>query len=156
MTDRPVLIDLDDEQPSPADAPPVADIVPQGQAMQTVATLAARPRSRLWAWLWRSLGAVLTFLIGVALWTFVEGMIARSPLLGWAAILLIGVFLILCLAVLIGELSALNRLARVDQAATRSGRGSGRGRPDSCPRLRREAGRVLQGPRGHRLGPRAA
>lgn len=116
MTNGPLLIDLEDgNTPSPADAPPVADISPQGQAMQTVATLAARPRSRLWAWLWRSLGAVLTFLIGVALWTFVEDMIARSPLLGWAAILLIGVFLILCLALLIRELAALNRLARVDR-----------------------------------------
>lgn len=114
-SDRPVLIDLDDDQPSPADAPPVADIVPQGQAMQTVATLAARPRSRLWAWLWRSAAAVLTFLIGVALWTFVEEMVARSPLLGWAAILIIGTFVLLCLAVLIRELAALSRLARVDR-----------------------------------------
>ena len=70
MTDGPLLIDLEDEQPSPADAPPVADIVPKGQAMLAVASIAARPRSRLWAWLWRSLAAVLTFLIGVALWTF--------------------------------------------------------------------------------------
>jgi putative membrane protein len=114
MTDRPLLIDLDGENPSPADAPPVADIAPRGQAMQTVAVLAARPRSWLWAWLWRSAGAVLTFLIGVALWTFVENLIARSPLLGWAAILLIGSFTLLCFAVLIRELAALSRLARVD------------------------------------------
>lgn len=115
MTDGPLLIDLEDrDTPSPADAPPVADIAPQGQAMQAVASIAARPRSRLWAWLWRSLAAVLAFLIGVTLWTFVENMVARSPLLGWAAILLIGVFLVLCLAVLIRELAALARLARVD------------------------------------------
>lgn len=120
MSDRdaPVVIDLegDTERPSPADAPPVADIdaAPTGQAMQTMAVLAARRGSSLVAWFWRLAGAVVLFLVSVALWEFVTGLMARSPLLGGFAAALIGLFAVVLLANLLRELAALSRLRRVE------------------------------------------
>ena len=119
MSDRPVLIDLDGTQtgPSPADAPPVAEPVeaPSGQAMQTLATLAARPRSRLAAWFWQSLLALVIFVAGIAAWDFVNGLLARSPVLASIALFLLGAFLIVCLVIIVREVAALSRLRRVDR-----------------------------------------
>lgn len=114
--DGPVLIELDDTGPSPADAPPIADagVAPTGQAMQTVATLAARRPSRLAAWFWRLLGAVVIFFASVAAWDFVTGLVARNTYLGWAAIGLLGLFLLVCLAIVVREWAALARLARIE------------------------------------------
>ena len=86
--DRPVLIELDDASlPSPADAPPVAEPggAPTGQAMQTVATLAARRPSRLGRWFWQLLASVVLFFASVAAWDFAVGLFARNVWLGWAA-----------------------------------------------------------------------
>ncbi|WP_413718559.1 YcjF family protein [Silicimonas sp. MF1-12-2] len=112
----PVLIELDDTGPSPADAPPVADAgqPPTGQAMQTMATLAARRPSRLAAWFWRLLGAVVVFFASVAAWDFVTALVARNSYLGWAAIGLLGLFLLVCLAIVLREWAALARLARIE------------------------------------------
>ena len=119
MSDRPVLIDLDGRKPevSPADAPPVAELseAPSGQAMQTLATLAAQPRSRLAAWFWRSLLALVLFLAGVAAWDFLSGLVSRSPVLAAMAIVLFGGFLLVCLAIILREVGALARLRRMDQ-----------------------------------------
>lgn len=119
MSDRPVLINLDDTTagPSPADAPPVAEIeaAPSGQAMQTLATLATHQGSRLAVWFWRSALAVVLFVAGVAVWDFVTGLVARSPALAAAAIAIIGLFLAVCLVIIIKELGALSRLKRMDR-----------------------------------------
>jgi putative membrane protein len=119
MPDRPVLIDLDEAQsaPSPADAPPVTDTAdqPDGRAMQTMAALAARPKSRLVSWFWRLLLALILFVAGVAAWDFMDALIARSPVLAAAAMALLTVFLVVCLAIVIRELAALARLRRVDR-----------------------------------------
>ncbi len=119
MSDRPVLIDLDDAKPapSPADAPPVAEIdtAPTGQAMQTLATLAARPGSPLARWFWRLALAVVLFVAGVAAWDFVTGLVARSPVLAAAALAIFGLFLAVCLAIIVKELGALARLRRMDR-----------------------------------------
>ena len=118
MADRdgPVLIELGDTGPSPADAPPVAepDAPPSGQAMQTMAALAARRPSRLAAWFWRLLGAVVVFFASVAAWDFVTGLVQRNTYLGWAAMGLLGLFLLVCLAIVVREWAALARLARIE------------------------------------------
>ncbi len=122
MADRPVLIDIEDSSPamSPADAPLVEDpgAAPSGQAMQTLATLATRPRSQLAAWFWRLAFALVVFLAGVAAWDYLTSMLARSPVLAAAAFALFGLFAIVCLAILIKELAALTRLQRVDRLRT--------------------------------------
>lgn len=119
MSDRPVLIDLDDTKPapSPAEAPPVAEIgtAPSGEAMQTLATLAARPGSPLARWFWRLALAVVLFVAGVAAWDFVTGLVARSPVLAAAALAIFGLFLAVCLAIVVKELGALARLMRMDR-----------------------------------------
>ena len=121
MSDRdgPVLIELDDgaEAPSPADAPPVAesDALPSGQAMQTMAALAARRPSVLGRWFWRLLGSVILFFASLAAWEAVAGLLDRTPILGMAALVLLALFAGVCLAILVREWAALARLARVER-----------------------------------------
>lgn len=113
----PVLFDLEDdaEAPSPAEAPPVLDNLPQGQAMQTMAVLAGRKPSVLVRWFWRLLGVILTFALSLWAWDFVTGLIARNPVLGYLALGLTGLFLSVCLAIVIREWAALARLGRLDK-----------------------------------------
>lgn len=112
----PVLIELDQEAPSPADAAPVADIdtAPRGQAMQTMAVLAARQPSRLARWFWRLLAALATFALSLWAWDFVTELIARNAVLGYAALALVALFLATCAAILVRELAALSRLSKLD------------------------------------------
>ncbi len=113
----PVLIELD-EAPAvtPAEAPPVADLTPppQGAAMQRVARIAARPQSRLARWFWGLLVTLVGFVASVAAWDFVTGLLARNPVLGWAAAGLIGLLLLVLLLIGMRELAAFARLRRVD------------------------------------------
>ncbi|SDY72663.1 YcjF family protein [Citreimonas salinaria] len=114
----PVLIDLDSEAPSPATAPPVPDPdgtdTPKGTAMTTAAALAARRPSRLARWFWRLAGALVATIVSIAAWEFATGLIARTPLLGWAVTALIGAFAFVCLALAIKEIAAIARLGKVD------------------------------------------
>ncbi|MEM9427327.1 MAG: TIGR01620 family protein, partial [Pseudomonadota bacterium] len=125
MSDRPVLIDLNADKagPSPADAPPVAEVerAPDGQAMQTLAALSTRRTSRLAAWFWRLLLALVVFLAGVAAWDFLNGLLARSPVLAAAAMALFGLFLFVCFAIILREVVALVRLRRVDRFHAEAG-----------------------------------
>ncbi len=114
---RPVLIEMDEGGVNPADAPPVGEIeaAPTGQAMQTMASLAARPRSALAAWFWRLLVSVIVFVVSVTAWNFVTRLVAENAVLGWVAFGLIGLFALVCLAIVVRELAALSRLARVEK-----------------------------------------
>lgn len=122
MNDRkgPVLIEIDDDAAaqSPAEAPPVVDTdapLPSGQAMQTMAALAARKPSVLGRWFWRLLVALLTFLVSVAAWSFVDDLLARSAVLGSVALALFVLFVLVCLAIVVREWAAISRLARLDK-----------------------------------------
>jgi len=120
MTTRkgPVLIEMDEKKPraTPASAPPVPDLTeqPTGRAMQTVATLAARPPSRLARWFWRLLIAIVTFGLSLWAWDFVTGLIARNTYLGYAAMGLLGAFLLVCLGIILREWASFARLKRLD------------------------------------------
>ena len=108
----------EDVAPSPATAPPVPDLdlpAPTGQAMQTVATLAARRPSRLARWFWGLLGALLTAVLSIAAWDFVTGLIARNPYLGYGITTLIAVLALICMVIILRELAAFSRLARIDK-----------------------------------------
>ncbi|WP_300519683.1 TIGR01620 family protein [Aliiroseovarius sp.] len=114
----PVLIELDSPgTDTPASAPPVPDPeapVPTGQAMQTVATLAARPPNRLLRWV-LSLGVALVgFVASVAAYDFVTGLIARSPALGATAMVLTLAFVLALLGLALREWIGFVRLRRVD------------------------------------------
>ncbi len=113
----PVLIDLEDgPEAQPATAPPVPEpgLPAQGAAMQRVAVLAARPRSRLARWFWSALAALLGFMLSLAAWNWVTGLLAASPVLGLVAALLTGLVLLLLLAIAVKEAAAFHRLARLD------------------------------------------
>jgi hypothetical protein len=116
--DRPVILELDEATPgvTPAEAPPVPEdgARPTGQAMRTAAALAARPPSTLGRWFWRLLFALLTFGLTLWAWDAVTGLIARNEVLGTIALVLLGLFLAVCAAIVIREWAALARLARLD------------------------------------------
>ena len=102
----------------PASAPPVPDeeAAPpvSGRAMQTVALLATRRDRGLGGWFFGLLGALLTFVLSVAAWEFVTGLIATNPLLGWFATALVAGFCLVCLAIVLREVTALSRLRSID------------------------------------------
>lgn len=113
----PVLIDLEDTPaPSVVEAPSVPDAapLPQGQAMQAAARLAARKPSRLARWFWALLVALAGAVISVAAWDFVNSLIGRAPILGWVVTGLIGAFILVLLTIAIRELAAFGRLRRMD------------------------------------------
>ncbi|MEM9583580.1 MAG: TIGR01620 family protein [Pseudomonadota bacterium] len=122
----PVLIDLDapakpvksDAEPlTPATAPPVPDTqepLPTGQAMQTLAQLAARRPSRLTRFFWSALIALLGFMASVAAWEFVANLVTSNPILGYVALALLGLFCVALLLVAGREWLALVRLKSID------------------------------------------
>lgn len=114
----PVLIEMDTPpRDGPDRAPPVPEPVPlpEGRAMQTVAVLAARPRSRLGRFFWGALSALVGFAVSVAAWRFVENLLGSNPVLGWAAAVLVGLFVLASLLVALREWAAFARLARLDR-----------------------------------------
>ncbi len=118
MTKGPVLIDLEhDEAPSVAEAPPVPDLtqaMPEGQAMQVAAQLAARKPSRLSRWFWGLLGLILGTVVSIAAWNFVTALLASSPILGMIVSALVAVFVVVCLVIALREAAGFARLRRVD------------------------------------------
>ncbi|PHQ82840.1 MAG: TIGR01620 family protein [Thalassobium sp.] len=116
----PVLIDLEGEKPdlTPATAPAVPDVAPQGAVMQQVAVLAARRPSRLARWFWSLLVAIVGFAASIAAWDFVNGLLARSPILGGIAMTLLALFCSVLLIIALRELAAFSRLRRVDRIQT--------------------------------------
>ena len=119
MTHKPVLIDLDDDPThSVSDAPAVPDIdalVPTEQAMQGAARFATRKPSRLARWFWGLVLSLLMAAISVAAWDFAASMVARSPILGWIIMGLLGALVLVLLLVAIRELAAIGRLGRIDK-----------------------------------------
>ncbi|HBM60467.1 MAG TPA: TIGR01620 family protein [Citreicella sp.] len=115
----PVLIELDDTGPQadPSEAPPVPEPDlpgPTGQAMTTAAALATRRPSRLARWFWSLAGILVSTLVSIAAWRFVTDLVASVPALGWAVSALMGLFVLVALMIVIKEVAALSRLARVD------------------------------------------
>ncbi|SLN27158.1 hypothetical protein PSA7680_01207 [Pseudoruegeria aquimaris] len=135
----PVLIDIEEGEAqagaaSPATAPPVPDALPpSGAAMQQIAQIAVRPRSRLSRWFWGLFGALFTFVLSVAAWDFVTGLLARNPILGNTALALVALFVAVMLAIAGREWLAFARLRRIDtiqhaatEALTRADLGAAR------------------------------
>ncbi|WP_341367450.1 TIGR01620 family protein [Yoonia sp. BS5-3] len=118
MTNGPVLIDLEDsEAAKPELAPAVPDLAeaPRAAAMQQVAALAARRPSRLARWFWSVALTLTGFIVSLAAWDYVTGLLARAPLLGGIATVLIAVLMAILLIVALRELAAFGRLRRLDQ-----------------------------------------
>lgn len=124
MTRGPVLIDLEEDAPAvaPQDAPAVPDLIDHTRpaAMQHVAAIVARRPSRLARWFWSLLVAIVGFVVSLAAWDYVNGLIARSPTLGYAITILLGLFCIILLIIGLRELAAFSRLKRVDAVQHRA------------------------------------
>jgi len=122
MTERPtskgpVLIDLegtDAAKPEAAPAVPEDVLPPQGVAMQKVAALATHRPSRLARWFWGLLLTLIGFVVSLAAWDYVTGLIARSPILGGIATGLIGLLILILGLFALRELAAFGRLRKLD------------------------------------------
>jgi len=123
MTRGPVLIDLEGtEAAQPDTAPAVQDDVdmPQGVAMQQVAALAARRPSRLGRWFWSLTLTLVGFVVSLAAWDYITGLLARSPILGGIATALIGLLIVVLLIIGLRELAAFGRLRKLDSIQHRA------------------------------------
>lgn len=119
MAKGPVLFDLEDvAAPSVAEAPPVPDPgaldAPQGAAMQAAARFVARKPSRLVRLFWGLLVALVGAVVSIAAWNFVNELMVRVPVIGWAFTVLLAVFLLVLAAIFLREMAAFGRLARLD------------------------------------------
>ena len=118
MTQGPILIDLEQSQAAAPDtAPAVPDLtdMPQGAAMQHVAAIATHRPSRLARWFWSLSLALVGFVVSLAAWDYVNGLLARSPILGGIATALIALIIMVLCIVAVRELAAFGRLRKIDQ-----------------------------------------
>ncbi|MGB5068269.1 MAG: TIGR01620 family protein, partial [Albidovulum sp.] len=114
-TKGPVLIEMTSASDvTPANAPPVPDGLPDGQAMRNVARLAARRPSRLGRFFWMTAGALTSFAVSVAAWNFVMGLLAANPVLGTIAAVLVSAFAVVAVLIGLREYAAYARLSRLD------------------------------------------
>ncbi|MGV8985441.1 MAG: YcjF family protein [Cypionkella sp.] len=107
----PALIEVEGEADPGAE--PFEDM-PQGRAMEGVRKLAARRSSgfvRFAGWVFGSLFALV---LTVSAWNFVTGLLAANAWLGWLASVLLVLAAGVVLVLVVGELRAFARLARLD------------------------------------------
>lgn len=112
----PVLIEVDDRDPelTPATAQVVPDLGASGAVMQSVVAVAARAPSRLARWFWGSLATLFGFILSVAAWDFVTGLLLRNVYLGYVALGLTAVFLGVLLVIALREWLSFARMRKVD------------------------------------------
>jgi putative membrane protein len=84
-----------------------------GAARLATARASGPVRFALWAF-----GALFTFVLSVAAWDFVTGLFARNGVIGWIALVLLGLALLAAVILAVLEWAAFARLARIDQVRT--------------------------------------
>ncbi len=113
---RPILIELDDPAPSPADAPPVPEVAGVMPVVAAVVT-GGSVLGRLSVWV---LTAFAGFVVSVTVWDFVWNLLARNSVLGAIGMALaVGSVLVLA-ALALREAAGFARLARLDQLRVRA------------------------------------
>jgi len=126
MTDprSPILIDLDDKDTAatPADVAPVPEphLPERAVAMEHVTAIANRKGSPLLGWFLGALGALISFMVSVALWDFAADLLTRNVWLGRLALGLLAVTLGALLLMVARELASLSRLRKIDTLRTRA------------------------------------
>jgi len=113
----PVVIELEPKSKAkkvtPADAPAVID-VPEGAAMQAMTRVAARRPSKLARLFWLSMVTLIGFMISLAFWDFVTGLLTRNIWLGRAALVLIAIACVCLVIFVLREVASIARLKRID------------------------------------------
>ena len=113
---RPILIELDDPAPSPADAPPVPEVAGAMPVVAAVVT-GGSVLGRLSVWV---LTAFAGFVVSVTVWDFVWNLLTRNSVLGAIGMALaVGSVLVLT-ALALREAAGFARLARLDQLRVRA------------------------------------
>lgn len=110
--------------PSPADAPPIdtPDLpLPRPRTMEMVTRLVGARPSRLTRLFLGSGAALVSFLVGIAALEFVNRLLVSYPLLGWIALLLLGLFIVATLGMALREWWAWRRFAKIDAIQRRAG-----------------------------------
>ncbi len=110
---KPFLQEME-EAADPSAAPPVPDMLPEGQAMLAVAAMSQRRRSGVWRFAVWTFGALFSFALSVAAHDFVTGLMARNVVLGWAAFALVALAVLAGLVLALREWGAFLRLRRLD------------------------------------------
>lgn len=113
MSNRPFVIEIADEV-DPAAAPPVPDLLPEGRAMQGAARIAGARASGLARFAGWAFGLLFSFILSVAVWDFVTGLLARNSALGFVAMILLAAAVLAAVLLGLREALAFSRLARLD------------------------------------------
>jgi len=112
---KPLLVEMARDAPDPGAAPPVPDVLPEGAAMQALSRAATAPRSSLGHLAGWTFGALAGFVLSLAAWDYVTGLLARNSVLGSIAFALIGLAVVAAVALALREVAAFLRLARLDR-----------------------------------------
>lgn len=111
--------------PSPADAPPIDDgmpnALPQPRTMELVTRIVGGGPSRVTRFFLNSLAALATFVLSMAALRFFEGLMTSYPVLGWVGIVLFALFTVAALAMAVREYAAWARFGRIDEIHRQSG-----------------------------------
>lgn len=111
---KPLLIDIEGDAPDPGAAPPVPEFAPEGRAMQAAGRLAAARASRLTRLAAWAFGALFSFVLSLAAWDYVTGLLSRNSVLGGIAFTLLGLAVLLAVLLAAREAAAFLRLGRLD------------------------------------------
>ncbi len=114
---RPALITVDGEA-DPGLATPVPDAPPT--TLQITAALATTRRSGVGRFALWAFGALFSFVLSVAIWDFVTGLLARNTVLGSIAMGLLALAILAAVLLSVRELAAFLRLRRLDMLRDRS------------------------------------
>lgn len=111
----PVFIDLEGEDVARPDVAPAVPDVLTPTTIQNAAVWVARPASRLAKWFWSLLIAITGFVVSLAAWDYINGLLARSPVLGMIAFGLVALFCLVLAGIALKEIAAFSRLRRLDK-----------------------------------------
>lgn len=109
----PVMIELEagsDLSPDLAPALP-GEGPPEGKAMRTAIGIGGRRRGGVGGWFLASALSLLGFVLSLAAWNYVTGLLASHPLLGWIAAVLVGALVLTAAILALREIVAYARLA---------------------------------------------
>lgn len=115
----PLVIEVEGPAAVPVSAAP--EVPDMGAPLPAFAKVGTARGWRLGGWLIASAASLVTFMMGLAAWTYLTGLLASHPLLGLVASVLFATFLGLTLVLALREILAFGRLARIDRIRAAAG-----------------------------------